>query len=213
MVSVRKIALVAVALVAVALAAYALYTYTGAPKAPREAEKPLKGMKVLFIVSFRNFRDEELKAPLELLKELGAEAYIASTQKGVARGMLGMLVDVNLTLSEVDVSKFDAIVFIGGRGTPKYLWRNPEAVRIAKEAYEEGKVVAAICLAPGVLAEAGILKGKRATAYHTAKQMLIEYGAEYVSEKVVVEGKIVTAMGPEAAEEFAEAIAKLLSGG
>ncbi len=208
-----KASLAAVVLIAIAVAAYALYSYTGAPEAAMKPEKSLSGKRVLFIVSFRDFRDEELEVPLAHLKKLGAEAYVASTQRGIAKGMLGMIVEVNLTLSEVDVGEFDAVVFIGGSGTPKYLWGNREAARIAREAYERGKVVAAICLAPGVLAEAGILEGKRATAYPAARQMLIEHGAEYVRAKVVVEGNVVTASGPEAAEEFAEAIADLLSRG
>jgi protease I len=82
---------------------------------------------------------------------------------------------------------------------------------LVKEANRAGKVVSAICLAPVTLANAGLLEGKRATAYPSAESFLKWKGAIYTGNAVEVEGNIVTANGPEAAEEFAQAVAGMVA--
>ena len=177
---------------------------------PEHVEGALYGKRVLFIISFKDFRDEELSIPSKILEDEDAEIEIASTKKGIARGMLGMSIAVDKTLDEVNVDEYDAIVFVGGSGTPTYLWGNELAANIAAEAFTKGKIVAAICLAPGVLAEAGILEGKRATSYITARDKLEAAGAIWVDQPVVQDGNIITAQGPEAAQEFGEKIKEAL---
>ena len=174
----------------------------------------LEGKRILMIVAPANFRDEELLVPKEYFERLGAEVLIASKEKNTCVGMLGTKVVPDLALSEVNVDAFDAIVFVGGPGSLTY-YNDPEALRIAREAAEKGKVLAAICLAPGILARAGVLKGKRATVWHSENmnvglRALEKGGATYVDEPVVVDGSIVTANGPSAAQAFAEAVANLL---
>jgi len=72
----------------------------------------------------------------------------------------------DILIKDVNVKTFDAVVFVGGPGAEEY-FHNPVALKIAQEAYKEGKVVGAICIAPRILAEAGILKGKKATVFHS----------------------------------------------
>lgn len=177
---------------------------------PEHIEGALYGKRILFIISFKDFRDEELSIPSKILEDEDAEIEIASTKKGIAKGMLGMSVVVDKTLEEVNVDEYDAIVFVGGSGTLTYLWGNELAANIAAEAFAKGKVVAAICLAPGVLAEAGILEGKSATSYVTARSKLEAAGAIWVDQPVVQDGNIITAQGPEAAHEFGEIIKEAL---
>ena len=200
-----------VSAVLLVLAVVALFYMKKGPKNV-EAEKKLKGKKVLIIISFRDFRDEEFQIPYEKLTEAGAEVDVASDQKGEAVGALSLTVQVNISLEEVDVSKYDAIIFVGGPGTPQHLWSNPEAIRIAKEAFEQNKVVAAICLAPGVLADAGVVQGYQVTAYRTARSKLVNAGANFVGGDVVVDRNLITASGPLAAERFAENIIEMLAG-
>ncbi|MEM3519623.1 MAG: DJ-1/PfpI family protein, partial [Candidatus Hadarchaeales archaeon] len=106
----------------------------------------------------------------------------------------------------------DAIIFVGGSGSSLY-FNDPTALAIAKEAFTKKKVVGAICIAPVILANAGVLKGKNATVWDGEFVEKIERGgAKFVNRPVVVDGNVVTANGPQAAREFGRAIAKLLRG-
>lgn len=175
----------------------------------------LSGKKILMIIAPRDFRDEELLIPKEYFENLGATVLVASKELDVCKGMLGAQIKPDLALRDVNIDDFDAVVFVGGAGVPVY-YNDPEALRIAREAYEKGKVVGAICLAPGILASAGILNGKKATVWWTpqhtlGRDLLVRNGATLVDEPVVVDGRVVTANGPNAARAFAEAIAQLLT--
>jgi len=206
-----KAALITVILLVVVIGGILLYTRREAlPE--EETVSGVEGKRVLLIISFKDFRDEEFKIPFEVFAGAGIKVDVASDQTGKAMGALGLEVQVNLSLEMVDVDLYDAIIFVGGPGTPKHLWGNPEAVRIAKEAYEKGKIIGAICLAPGVLAEADIVNGVKVTAFHTARSKLVQAGAVFMDEDVVVDGNIITASGPQAARKFANEILKALGG-
>jgi len=183
---------------------------------PERAE-PLWGVRVLLVLAYTGFQDLEYRTVRERLEGAGAEVLVASNSPGEASGMSGARARVDLTLGQVDPSEFDAVVFIGGMGTPQWLWGNPEAHRIAREAASspEVRVLAAICLAPAVLAEAGVLSGLEATVYPDpeAIQKLERGGAVYVEAPVVVSGKVITGSGPGAASEFASEILEALTGG
>ncbi len=157
--------------------------------------------KVLLIAAKNGFRDEELFVPKEVLETNGYIVDIASSSKGECRGMLGKSITAGISLNEVNVSDYSAVVFIGGMGAQEY-FNNPIAHRIAREAYEGGKVVAAICIAPVILGRAGILENKHATVSKGLKNQLQISGAVYTGSGVEVDGNIITADGPGAAEGF-----------
>jgi len=178
------------------------------------AEKVLANKKIALVIAFRDFRDVEYFIPREILEEAGAQIITVSTQKGVAVGADGGEVEVNLAAPEVNVENFDAVAFIGGPGMGQNL-ENEDFQKIAKEAVKAEKVIGAICIAPALLAKAGVLTGKKATVWSSpldksAIKMLKEGEAEYVPEDVVVDGKIITASGPQAAKQFAEKLIKAL---
>ena len=107
----------------------------------------------------------------------------------------------------------DALAVAGGAGAPSHLWDSEALRSIVKSLHAAGKPVGAICLSPPVLARAGILAGRRATAF-PADRALLELkrgGATYVEEAVVLDGTIVTASGPEAAAAFGQTLAGLLT--
>ncbi|MDD5086856.1 MAG: DJ-1/PfpI family protein, partial [Candidatus Nanoarchaeia archaeon] len=79
--------------------------------------------------------------------------------------------------------------------------------------YESGKITAAICIAPVILANAGVLDGKKATVFPSGKDDIMVRGADYTGEQVTQDGKVITANGPAAARSFGEAIVKELSRG
>ncbi len=109
-----------------------------------------------------------------------------------------------MALEDVDVSQFEKVAFIGGPGAVNFI-NDSEAHRIARQTVEQGKKLGAICIAPTILARAGVLKGKQATVWDSGGEQaaLIESeGASYTGENVTRDGDIVTANGPPAAEEF-----------
>lgn len=169
----------------------------------------LKGKKIVMIIASEGYRDEELNVPLAFFKKRGADITIASSSLKTAKGTFGATAKPDILFSDIDVKNFDAIVFIGGTGSSEY-WNDPKAHKIAKEAVSSGKVLAAICIAPATLANAGVLTGKKATVFPSEEAQLVSGGATYTAKGVEVDDKIVTANGPQNAEKFAEEIAKLL---
>src|SRR3989339_350786 len=120
--------------------------------------------KTLMIIAHEMFRDEEYAEPKAVLEKAGFQVTTASSQPGEATGRFGLKAKVDLTLDKVKVDDYDAVLFIGGPGSHGY-YHDPLAHRTAKEAVEQGKVLGAICAAPGILANAGLLKGKNATVH------------------------------------------------
>ena len=165
--------------------------------------------KVLMIIAPRDFRDEELFDTKEELEAAGNDVTISSTTTNIVTGMLGRTITPEITLDEVIVDDYDAIVFVGGSGSSIY-FHNPKAHEIAKNAYLKGKVIGAICIAPSILANAGLLREKRATCYQSEGNNLKSKGAKYTGKSVEKDGKIITADGPNSARSFGREIAKLL---
>ena len=173
----------------------------------------LAGRRVLFVIAPRDFRDEELTAPRNALEAAGAHVEVASPQAEPAIGMLGARVKPDRLLRDCKSADYDAIVVVGGAGSPAFLWDNPHLHTLLQEAQRATKVVAAICLSGGALARAGVLKGVRATVYETKDSLaaLARGGARHVKEDVVIDGRIVTASGPQAAPAFGTALVEALA--
>jgi len=176
------------------------------------AELPdLEGRRVVMVIAHRDFRDEELLKPKALLEKAGARVAVASSSLEPATGALGAKVTPDVLLKDVDAGDYEAVVFIGGPGAKEY-WDDRTAHALARAGVEQGKVVAAICIAPVTLANAGVLDGKKATVWRTEAGRLRAQGADYTGTDVEVEGRLITANGPEAAEDFGKAIAEALAG-
>ena len=170
-------------------------------------------MKILVALPPEKFRDEELAEPVAALQKAGIGFDIASTRRGTCTGMLGAKATATLLFEEVDPGQYEGIVIVGGTGSPVHLWDDDILVQIAKYFAERRKLAAAICLSPVVLARAGVLKGKNATYSEnpTSFKEMKMGGAIIVNKPVVVDGRIVTANGPSAAKEFAEAVIRKLT--
>jgi len=172
----------------------------------------LKGRKVLCIIAQRNFRDEEFSIPKEILEKEGAKVVVASITLDEAIGMFGLRVKPDLTVRNANPYEFCALLIIGGSGSPQ-LADYPEVINIIRRFEEQRKVIAAICLAPYVLARAGILRGRRVTVFPAdfAITELRRSGAIYEEKHVVVDDNLITADGPKVAKEFGEEIVKVLT--
>jgi len=171
----------------------------------------LEGKNVLYVIAQQDFRDEELEIPEKILKKEGARVVVASITTNEARGMLGMRVKPDMTVRAAAADNFDAVVIAGGSGSVK-LSDYPEVLSVVRRFFEKGKIIAAICLAPFILAKAGILHGVTVTvsAADFAISELGRTGAIYSDKHVVVDGKIITADGPSASKEFGEEIVRAL---
>jgi protease I len=145
------------------------------------------------------------------LERAGGSVTVASTSKSTARGMFGATANPDITIDNVRMDDYDAVVFVGGSGSEVY-FNNSTALNIAKEAHTKNKLLTAICIAPSILANANLLKDIRATVWAGEKyiNILRQRGAKYTGESVTQDGRIITANGPEAARKFGKAIVQNL---
>lgn len=167
--------------------------------------------KVLIVIAQTGYQDFEYSGTRKGLEDAGFEVVVGSVSAGPCQGKLGGTVDADVALSDVQVSDHDHIAFIGGPGA-KALDSDVDALRIARETVAAGKPLGAICIAPRILAAAGVLKGVQATVWNEDGEQgkfLESKGAIYTGEHVTVDDMIVTADGPASAEEFGEKLALL----
>lgn len=164
---------------------------------------------VVMIIAPKDFRDEELSEPKKIFEQAGMTVSVASSTLGRVTGMNGETVTPDLPISKINVMNFDAIVFVGGTGAQAYFKSNT-IMELVRTAYDNQKIIGAICIAPTILANAGILNGKKATCYPSEASGLRSCGAFYTGSEIEIAGKIVTANGPSAARDFARIIIALL---
>lgn len=172
----------------------------------------LTGKKALVVIASNNFRDEEYAEPRKMLEAAGARITVACSTLNTAKGKLGLEVKPDVLLSEVNAAEYDGIVFVGGGGSKEY-FESPVAHRLAQAFFDQGKLTSAICIAPAILANAGLLKQKKATAFPSSREGLEAGGAVFTGAGVESDGMIVTGSGPEAARKFGERLVEVLSGG
>lgn len=170
----------------------------------------LSGKKVLILIAPENFQDTEYQVPRDYFLQQGAQVFVASSKRE-AMGKYGLrvTVDISLDQAEQECADYDAVVVVGGSGVRQY-FENPAAKNLCRSTLAAGKVLAAICAAPGLLAHAGVLRDRTATSHESEADTLRQFGAQYTGNVVTIDGNIVTANGPDAAQEFGEKIATLL---
>jgi protease I len=167
-------------------------------------------MKAVIAIAPEKYRDEELAEPVAALTKAGIAFDIASTRPGTCTGMLGGKTSAGLSFDDIDPKNYGGLIIIGGSGCQEHLWEDDLLVRLAIYFYETDKVVAAICLAPVVLARAGILKGKTATCVSAIKDDVVNAGAKYVDQEVVKDGNLITSRVPDDLPAFCREIISAL---
>src|SRR5437763_2514121 len=169
----------------------------------------LDGKRIL-ILATHGFEQSELEVPRDRLKAAGATVHVVSPEKGEIRGWeikdWGRPVKVDCTLDEVEADEYDAIVLPGGQINPDLLRVNQDALEFIRGFFDQKKVVAAICHAPWLLIETGIIKGRKATSYHSIKTDCINAGAKWEESEVVVDQGIITSRNPDDLEAFSAKI-------
>lgn len=162
------------------------------------------------IITADLFEDSELYLPFHALLKAGLDVDIASLRRGHITGKHGLRLEATLSLEEVDPERYDILLLPGGKA-PAALRKEPKALEIARYFFDHDRPVAAICHGPQILISAGLLKGREATGYQSIKEELIEAGAIYKDEKVVVDRNLITSRTPSDLDAFIEAIKRKLS--
>lgn len=173
-------------------------------------ERRLEG-KSIAVLAEDLYEELELWYPVLRLREEGATVIIAGTGARSYRGKNGYPVEVDTDVSKLSASELDAVVIPGGYA-PDRLRRYPAVLSLVRDAYQQGKVIAAICHAAWVPISAGIVRGKRATCFPAIKDDLVNAGALYEDAPVVVDGTFITSRQPSDLGHFCRAIIAALAG-
>ncbi|MFH0898383.1 MAG: DJ-1/PfpI family protein [bacterium] len=174
--------------------------------------------RVLFLLMPNDFQDTEFLEPYEMINADDHHVDVAGlTSRNIAKGTFGLEFEPNLILSEMtpqDFDLYDALVIPGGQGCAQYLWDNEEVQNIARYFHENDKVIAAICHACVVFAQAELLRNKHATVFPSPEALAIfkTHEVEYKNEACISlpDEKIITCQGPKYARIFGQAILNLL---
>jgi protease I len=165
----------------------------------------LEGKRVA-VLAENSYQELELWYPLLRLREAGAEVLVVGTGSAdTYTSKLGYPVQVDVAADQVSATSLDAVVVPGGYA-PDLMRRYPAMVNLVREAFEQGKIVAAICHAGWMLVSAGVLPGKKATCFFSIKDDVINAGASYVDAEVVRDGNLITSRVPADLPAFCRAI-------
>lgn len=156
--------------------------------------------KKIAILATHGFEESELRSPKEHLEQQGWTAEIVSLKSGTikswADGNWGKEYKVDKTLDQVSASDYDALVLPGGVINPDLLRIEESALKFIRGFFDAKKPVAAICHGPWSLINAGVVKGRDMTSYKSIKQDLINAGANWSDQEVVVDQGLVTSRNP-----------------
>jgi protease I len=164
------------------------------------ADQRLKGKRVA-IVAADMVERVELIEPRKALQDAGAEVELISLKPGEIKTFNHFAPaeseKVDRAVEEVDASEYDALMIPGGVGNPDQLRADENMVAFVRDFFEQGKPVAAICHAPWVLIDAGVVRGRTMTSWPTVGTDLRNAGANWVDKEVVVDGGLVTSRKPD----------------
>jgi protease I len=172
-------------------------------------EKQLN-MKRVAVMATDGFEQSEFKNPIKALKKEGFLVDVISLKKGKIRGWKntkwGRKFNVDKIIDQAFSTNYDMLVLPGGVMNTDTLRTNELAVRFVTEFFKQKKPVAAICHAGSILIETGLLKGKKLTSYKSIKTDLINAGAEWKDEEVVIDNKLITSRYPKDLPVFCKSI-------
>ncbi|MGL4772209.1 MAG: DJ-1 family glyoxalase III [Clostridium sp.] len=165
-------------------------------------------MKRVAVLLENGFEEIEALTVVDILRRGNIPCDMVSVQgDGQVTGSHNITVKVDRSFGN-DLKEYDLIVLPGGMPGSRNLKNNPNVIELVKYFNENNKLIGAICAAPIVLGEAGVVKNKRVTSYPGFKEEIGE--CNYVEEKVVVDGNIITSRGPATSMEFSYKLMELL---
>ncbi len=168
-------------------------------------------MKKALMLFADGYETVEALMVVDILRRGGVEVTMASiTEEDYVRSSHDVMVEMNAVLGDVDCMEYDAVILPGGMPGTINLGESEAVKKVVMAMNEAGKIISAICAAPGVLGKYGLLEGKKACSYPDHECNLL--GANVVREPVAIDGNIVTSRGLGTAEEFAFALLGILEG-
>jgi protease I len=167
------------------------------------------GAKTVAILVEDVYQEMEIWYPAYRLREAGHKTLFVGTGKPEYKSKLGYPVKAEADIKEVKSKDFDGVIVPGGYA-PDFLRRSPEMVRFVADLDQAGKPIGSICHAAWLLCSAGILKGRTATCFFAIKDDVINAGAKYVDQEVVVDKNLVTSRKPDDLPAFMREYLKVL---
>jgi protease I len=174
--------------------------------------------KRIAILATEGVEQSELERPRAALDDAGAETDLISLKSGEIRAWdnddFGDRFEVDETINDVSPDDYDALLLPGGVMNPDKLRMEPNVIEFVRAFFVAGKPVAAICHGPQIFIDADVVRGRTMTSYPSVKKDLMNAGANWVDEEVVVDNGLVTSRKPDdipafnakMIEEFAEGI-------
>lgn len=173
--------------------------------------------KLVAILATDGFEQSELLEPKKALEDAGAKTALVSLQSGTIQGWKdsnwGTKIQVDKIVPQAKASDFDALLLPGGVMNPDKLRDNSDAVSFVREFVDTGKPIGAICHGPWILINAEAVKGIKLTSYSSIKIDLINAGANWVDESVVVDSGIVTSRKPSDIPDFCKKLIEEITEG
>ena len=160
---------------------------------------------ILIVLPSKDFNSEEYLIIKNTFEKNSFKIFISSDSNALCLGENGIKVKADVSIFNIQPSNFAAVVFIGGNGVRKY-WDDKSYQRIAILFLQSNKIVGAICAAPIILSNAGLLGNKNATCFPSDKKDFEKGNLSYHDANVVVDGKIVTGQSSSISVEFAQTI-------
>lgn len=168
----------------------------------------------VLIVATDGFEESELFGPLQILRDRGAEVKLASPDLKPIQATVhddpGKTIRPDLTIEDVRVEDYDALILPGGVRNPDQLRTNKAAIELIRAFAKDGKPIAAICHGPWLLVEADLLRGRTATSWPSIRTDMKNAGATVVDQPAVTDGNIVTSRNPDDVPAFTEAVIALI---
>ena len=178
----------------------------------------LQGKRIAFLVANEGIEQVELERPWQAVKDAGGEPELIAPEGGEAQAFnhldKGDTFPVDKTVAEADPGDYDGLMLPGGVANPDNLRAEEDAVAFTRAFFEAGKPVGAICHAPWLLVEAGVVEGRTLTSFPSIQTDIRNAGATWVDEEVHVDEGLVTSRKPDdldafnakLVEEFAEGV-------
>ena len=169
-------------------------------------------MKRAVIITAANFQDEEFVYPYYRLLEEGYKVDVATPGKENVTGKYGVPSRPTMDTMDLKAENFDVVVIPGGFEAPDRLRIRKEVLAFVRDMFDKGKLVAAICHGPWVCISAKIVKGRKMTGFMAIADDLINAGADYVEQDVVVDGNLISSPHYKNNGDFMKAIISYLNG-
>lgn len=164
------------------------------------SDKKLSG-KTIAILSTDGFEQSELVRPMDALKDAGAEVHVVTPDgsdiKGWDNGNWGDTIKADRSITDASADTYDALVLPGGVMNPDKLRMREDATTFVREFFKAGKPVSAICHAPWLLIDCGVVEGREVTSWPSLKNDLKNAGARWVDKEVVCDQALTTSRSPD----------------